>query len=356
MRRALLIGLVALGACARFAAQSPESQPPPRDQIKVPHDKHAKGDVKCIACHEGVFEEKQVGTSTEAFPAEEKCLECHKEQKDKNNCDFCHTDVKHAAKRSLLGEGAVKMSHEKHIELVKEDCTVCHKSLPEPFVTEATVPKMGDCLSCHGHAEEYARTDCKSCHPTLAWAALKPISDFSHQGNYIKRHAGDARSSAENCSQCHDQTYCADCHAKTVSTQIELKFPESVTKQFIHRNDFAGRHSVEAVADPVSCKRCHGTSFCSSCHTADNLTPAGTNPRDPHPVGFSLPGTANFHGPAARRDIASCASCHDQGAKSNCVTCHKVGGIGGDPHPPGWTSKHGHGDIAKSAMCQTCHI
>jgi hypothetical protein len=77
--------------------------------------------------------------------------------------------------------------------------------------------------------------------------------------------------------------------------------------------------------------------------------------RSPHPPGFSFPGSPDFHGPAARRDIASCASCHDQGAASNCVSCHRVGGIGGNPHPASWLARHDAREIAGNGMCLACH-
>jgi hypothetical protein len=64
--------------------------------------------------------------------------------------------------------------------------------------------------------------------------------------------------------------------------------------------------------------------------------------------GFS---TSNEHGRAARRDIASCAACHDQGAASNCVRCHKVGAFGGSPHPPGWRSSQ----PTTAESCAICH-
>ena len=354
MRIGLAVLVVMAAACSP-AAQRPTAVEPPRDQIKIPHSVHAKADVKCIACHEGVYDEKALGTALEALPSEDTCLQCHKEQKEKNNCGFCHTDVQHAAKHTLA-EGTVIMSHEKHIERVKEDCTTCHKDLPEPFVAATTVPRMSDCLSCHDHAKQYTETQCTGCHPTLNKLALKPLSDFSHQGNYLARHGADARSSAENCAQCHDQTYCADCHAKTVSNRIEVKFPEAVAAGFIHRNDFVGRHSIEAAGNEASCRKCHGTSFCQSCHTAQNLTTVAANPRDPHPLGWTIPGSGDFHGEAARRDIASCASCHDQGPSSNCVSCHRVGGLGGNPHPTSWLSHHETKEIRSNGMCTTCHI
>jgi hypothetical protein len=34
-----------------------------------------------------------------------------------------------------------------------------------------------------------------------------------------------------------------------------------------------------------------------------------------------------------------------------CVQCHKVGGVGGNPHPAGWSSK-----LSLDAMpCRMCH-
>jgi hypothetical protein len=353
MRKAL--GLLAFIVACRPAAPGPKPVEPPNDHIRIPHDVHAKAQVKCIVCHEGVFDETALGTAPEAFPAEEVCLQCHKEEKEKNNCVFCHTDVQHAAKH-VVAEGSVTMNHQKHIERVKEDCSRCHKQLPDPFVTDTTVPKMSDCLGCHEHSQEYAQATCAGCHPTLNRLALKPLSDFSHQGNYVARHGADARSSAETCGQCHDQTFCSECHAKTVATRIEVKFPEEVAAQYIHRNDFLGRHSIEAKYNEASCRKCHGTDFCQSCHQAQNLTPIAANPRDPHPVGWTLPGSGDFHGEAARRDIASCASCHDQGPRSNCVGCHRVGGLGGNPHPASWLSHHDRKEIQSNGMCTTCHF
>jgi cytochrome c7-like protein len=352
MKRFLLIALLA--GCAG-STSPPTPAEAPRDHIKIPHDVHAKADVKCITCHEGVWDETALGTGKSVMPDEETCLGCHQEEKDKGNCNMCHTDVKHATK-AMLAEGSVVMNHKDHIERVKEDCSTCHKQLPAPFVTEATVPKMSDCLACHDHGKQYAQANCAGCHPSLNKLALKPVSDFSHQGNFVARHGAEAHSSAETCAQCHDQTFCSDCHARTVATRIEVKFPEQVASQFIHRNDFLGRHSIEAAGNDATCRRCHGNDFCTSCHTAQNLTPVAANPRDPHPLGWTIPGTKDFHGEAARRDIASCAACHDQGPRSNCVSCHRVGGIGGNPHPTSWLSHHDHSEIQGNGMCATCHI
>jgi hypothetical protein len=77
------------------------------------------------------------------------------------------------------------------------------------------------------------------------------------------------------------------------------------------------------------------------------------NPRNPHPPEWvgSNTSSSNFHGPAARRDILSCAGCHEAGPATNCIQCHKVGAYGGNPHPSGWKSSRG----VEAEMCRYCH-
>jgi hypothetical protein len=238
---------------------------------------------------------------------------------------------------------------------VDEDCKVCHKVLPEPGYVGSVAPPMDACLSCHEHKEHFADGNCAQCHEDLTRFPLKPLTAFSHKGDFLKNHRHEARTGAATCAQCHEQQFCSDCHSSTVSARAELKYAERVDRAFIHRGDFLGRHSTEARAEGPMCQRCHGVSFCQECHTSRGLTPEGTNAMNPHPPGFSRRESADFHGAAARRDIASCAACHDQGARSNCVDCHRVGGVGGNPHPPSWTLRHGRQEIRRNAMCNACH-
>jgi hypothetical protein len=322
------------------------------DHLKVPHDIHRAAKVDCVACHDAVWDSKELGDPV--LPKEKQCLQCHKDRQ--NDCKMCHTTVK--ARGRVVEEvqpQTLRMSHADHIARVKEDCTVCHKQLPNPMRSAQSQPKMDACLGCHEHAQEFQEGRCAVCHLDLARYGPTPLGTFTHAGDFVREHMRAARSAPETCASCHDQTFCSDCHNSTVGLKVETKFPERVDRDFIHRNDFISRHAIEQKADPASCARCHGTSFCETCHTAQNLTALGSNPRSPHPAGFTLPGSTQFHGLEARRDIASCASCHDQGAQSNCVGCHKVGGIGGNPHPIGYESQHPHSEIARNGMCAYCH-
>ncbi|MDB4969781.1 MAG: hypothetical protein JWN44_5470 [Myxococcales bacterium] len=351
MKRLLVVAILLSSSCAWWWRDAVPLAG--GDVIKVPHERHRAGGVECLACHETLYDQKSLAQPT--LPAESVCLQCHAAEKQKGNCGFCHTDVRKAAPWPARAP-ALQMSHAEHIERTKEKCTVCHTRLPEPVRTSSMAPAMAACLSCHEHRQEYDDGRCQRCHTDLSRYPLAPVSLYSHRGDFVHEHARPARAAGATCAECHEQTFCSDCHASTVATRIEVKLPERVDANFIHRNDYVGRHQVEAAADPAQCRRCHGSSFCENCHRAQNLSSAGANPRDPHPPGWSLPGSQQFHGTAARRDIVACAACHDQGARSICVDCHKVGGIGGNPHPPGWTSRHGVNEIARNGMCAACHL
>jgi hypothetical protein len=210
---------------------------------------------------------------------------------------------------------------------------------------------MGTCLGCHPHQAEYDDARCDRCHVDLSRLPLRPLAYFSHQGDYLKTHRFAARTSSTACTQCHDSGRCAECHARTTPSPVDWVSPERVERESIHRGDFVSRHVLEARADPAMCARCHSSRHCDDCHRASRIHPStGPGGRTPHPAGWG-----QDHGLAARRDIGSCAGCHDQGAASNCVACHKVGGIGGPPHPPSFLRNHTRGDIAKNRTCLVCH-
>jgi hypothetical protein len=335
----------ALSACAGLVGTMGAND----EKIKAPHQRHKEADVDCATCHETIFDSTTV--EDRDLPKEKVCLGCHKEEKtEKNNCAFCHSKAEPGTYPTRARW--VKFNHSTHMERTNEDCSVCHKQLPEPTWTEQVKPTMATCLNCHEHQAQYDKGQCDVCHKDLSVFQLRPVSDYSHQGNWLQNHRLEARSSEANCATCHEQNFCVQCHAaQTVPVKAEIIYPERVDRQFIHRHDFVSRHMVEARADEAMCLRCHSVNTCQQCHAQSGLSPM--NPGvDPHPPGF---GNGNVHGPAARRDIVQCAACHDQGASSNCVSCHRVGGIAGNPHPAAWTLRHGREEIGRNAMCQVCH-
>ena len=337
-------------ACATLATRlGPELA----DRVKIPHARHEAAGVSCDTCHEEVARSPSLAKSL--MPPMARCGECH-DVADPKACDLCHSQP--GAPAAVVREELhLNFPHGLHLENpeVKGDCTRCHQALPEPEAPRPVAgPAMAVCTGCHNHAGDYEAGRCSKCHQDLTGYPLRPVADFSHRGDFVKEHPLAARSSSAACAQCHEQTYCADCHGKTVAARVEVKYPERVDRIFIHRNDFVGRHAIEARADPARCQRCHGTSFCQACHATQGLTPQGDRTLDPHPPGYGGAGPTS-HAADARRDIVRCAACHDQGRASICVDCHKVGGVGGDPHPDSWKARHPLGEVDKNSMCLACH-
>jgi len=329
----LLLAL-ALGAPAQKpAAKESKAKAPAKVQEGFSHAPH-QGIAECVDCHVGI--EKAKSLAERHMPTIAKCQECHEDKAP---------PARAAADLHLV------FDHAEHLPRVKGDCTVCHKVLPEMGRTVSTVPPMSACTSCHGHARDFANARCTGCHVDLKAFPLRPVSAYSHGGDFLRTHGPLARGGVQTCTVCHDQTKCAECHSATTRPfKAELQFPEKVEAQLIHRGDFVAIHTIEAKANPASCRRCHGSAFCDSCHREQNISPSLARPRTPHPPAQEW---LKVHGREARANIVACAGCHDQGANAVCVECHRSGGR--NPHPPGWNSRHSLSETTGNSMCRICH-
>ena len=353
MNRHLLVAVTAafLAACA-----AKDSKPAPRadPEFVFPHTPHVEGEVDCKACHAAIAKDTKLEARVRhvALP-----------KKNSDTCNGCHDDKEFKEKISKKEIPArtrafsVRFNHAAHLAKEGVTCQGCHTELPE--VGQDAPPKlnMSACTSCHQHQRDFAEARCTPCHVDLKQYE-KPVAAFQHAGDFMKTHGQLARPTAESCAQCHEQTYCADCHSATTAPGRQaVLFPEAVQRDFIHRGDYQSRHVIDVAANPASCRKCHGSNFCTTCHEQQNLVqPPGSTvlPRVTHPAGWGSKGSGEFHGDAARRNIVACAGCHDQGAASVCVSCHQVGGFAGvSPHPTSW--KKTTADISKNAMCAACH-
>ena len=347
--------VLALSACAALQHRSTRLAA----ALKFSHRRHATEGLQCDACHQGV--ERSAGLATKRhIPTKQTCKECHEDQLA-SECVYCHLggSQQRAVKLGRPGR-RLRFSHLSHQARDKAGCKGCH---PRAAAAQAPgarlVPDHRGCARrCHQRALQDQR--CGKCHQDLLRYPLRPVTRVGHRGNFIKRHGALARSPGR-CLACHDQTHCGGCHGRTAAMPLSVRFSERVTARFVHRGDFLGRHARQAKAEPATCLKCHGARHCSSCHELQGLArPAAgaterVSSRSPHGPQWMTPGTADFHGRKARRQIASCAACHDRGAGSNCVTCHKVGALGGNPHPRGFVWSDKARACRGDAMCLNCH-
>jgi len=296
--------------------------------------------VVCFTCHNGLREapeRKQVLKTT--------CVAagCHEKRSFKPGADIAD-DVSTAAR-------AIRFTHNEHLKRkgMNSQCVGCHAGAISP--NRPRYPSMGSCLKCHQAAFDDAK--CAYCHEPHDLVGLLPRTFMRHDEAWVRRHGVEASSSPTICRQCHSEQSCKDCHDVTQSLGVEVRRPDALDSHFVHSGDFVTRHSIEARSESATCARCHAPATCDACHVRRGVSPNGFGAANPHPLDWVGPNPAspNFHGRAARRDLFSCASCHDQGQATNCIFCHKVGGPGGNPHPRGFTSAR---DRA-GTMCRYCH-
>jgi hypothetical protein len=166
---------------------------------------HARGSVKCEACHKDLS--KFRGTPLD-------CLNCHnKDDKHEGQqgpqCEKCHSDrdwkvpqFDHGLTRfPLLG---------KHAPL---ECNKCH--LNQRF-KEAKL----SCVGCHVKDDKHKKTlgpDCGQCHNARSW------KDWNYDHDTRTKFVLDGKHKAKACALCHKtatesratlSTQCSSCHAR----------------------------------------------------------------------------------------------------------------------------------------------
>ncbi len=330
-----IVAIAALAACAGVLGLRRTAPPE-----SFPHRAHVVAGVSCTRCHPGL--EKPGGLQLH-LPEAATCTDgCHAKPHDRRPCTGCHVSERAIAELVAAREH-LRFDHQRHTAIAKGNCMQCHDGVASGAARLR--PPMATCFRCHDDAQA-ART-CDTCHRDLEEEGALPASHLAHDGDWMREHGTRAASSGDLCETCHRESFCAECHGRTApAIGAAIRFADPM-RASVHRAGFASRHALEARSDPGACTTCHAPDRCASCHVARAVA---ENPRrNPHPAGWL--GLDNRHGREARRDPASCAGCHGGAGEQLCVGCHAVGGIGGNPHPPGWSSRQ----PLSATPCRMCH-
>ena len=368
MTRASNLGSVMVFAVlATFLGACHGTPPAPQDHIRFEHGEHLRSGLTCLQCHRGAAAASDVATGdagaahdrpgapgVEALPIlppEALCKDCHTEAAERE-CRFCHTEP------SAPGTYPRKVpelifDHGPHVRELSGGCVGCHgvgqrgSSLAD---FEPSTPPMTRCTeSCH--AEDWRQMECSTCHRNLHRYAMEEVSVVRHAPGFSRRHGTEARANTELCAQCHDPSFCSECHLATPGISLEQVEPLPNGRFFVHAGDFVARHPVEARLEVASCNRCHGVEFCDGCHRESGIG-GSVAPDSPHPPGWLDPASRHGHARAARSDITRCAACHESDAEQTCVPCHRVGGVTSNPHPIGFGSRS---EAMTRGVCLACH-
>ena len=344
--------------------------------VKFNHKFHVTDNgIACADCHDKATTSKL--SSDNLLAVHENCKSCHEEQLGKN-CTYCHTSDDAATYvATQLPKKELLFSHEFHVGEKKVVCETCHDKVASwTDLSTASTPPMPTCTTCHN--ERNAPNACETCHTDLT--ALRPKEH--NRSDFMREHKFVARVSTAKCATCHTQESCIDCHngtelKKVDLPNIDLTSPHSprltaidrgqgMAVAKVHDLNFRFTHGLEAQGKTAECQTCHNEqSFCATCHQAGgNINQVKFKPTTHAVAGFVTIGVGSgggTHAMLARRDIESCASCHDaQGADPTCLTCHTdADGIKGtDPktHQLGFmATTEGDWHRDPGSTCYACH-
>ena len=164
--------------------------------------------------------------------------------------------------------------------------------------------------------------DCKDCHNGAAIVG-------NHGGTREHRILADRASN--NCADCHQQSFCLDCHnGGNVETSLKKSLSRTgETMPTTHRSDFISIHPIKAKDDSQSCYRCHEQRFCSDCHAKlpnrqiipikNHVPQGGIGGIQRYPLATTNPAA---HAADARRNLQSCEGCHPDAVV--CSGCHDL--------------------------------
>ena len=338
------VAVLGLASCAGLLGLRRPDGPHPFE-----HRAHVLHGVGCLRCHAGV--DKTGDSGPPHIPGTPQCLTCHDKPHTTQDCSGCHgmPGAREAAAEARIH---LKFRHDTHVARVRGNCVRCHVNVREGGM--ALRPSMATCLGCHAHRDQFKIRDCGACHENLADEHVTPEDHVVHDGDFMREHGARAASARELCASCHKETFCASCHGVTVPALRERLAFDQPTTAGVHRAGFLSRHGDEARSDPALCSTCHtAETFCAGCHADKGVSATAEGAVSPHPPGWlGPPGGRNDHGRAAWRDPAACAGCHGGAGEALCIGCHREGGIGGSPHPAGWSSSL---DKRRDLPCRMCH-
>ncbi len=352
--------------------------------LRFNHGQHLALKIACTTCHTKVRGSTQVADYN--FPTGAACDSCHGPQhprpaSEPARCDMCHTRVTQApaptgtvmrvAATIRAPKANLTFDHKRHLDMGTK-CETCHGDMSKVrLATVLQLPAEKTCLNCHNGLKASDR--CGACHPSDGSGKIvtRSFSDrvmpqlvprgqsswgAAHDLAFVEDHRGPAKSNPQLCAQCHDETFCTDCHAGAVRPMR------------IHSGDYLTTHALDARAQTQDCQSCHRVQTdCLACHQRLGLEQRGSDakfgvgsPLRFHPPGWEGPPSApQSHAFAAQRNIMACASCHTE---DSCLACHATTGAASpglnvSPHGPGFANSLRCTSLAahNHRVCLKCH-
>ncbi len=271
------------------------------------------------------------GAAAHATPL--RCATCHA----RASCETCHTGT--GARDVLRGlpnarEATAPGVQLRHAPLV---------GVPDlSLVTSVALHTLPPCEPGRSDCCHPERSEGSACSPTLPPLQIRHDTTLRvvrvHAVGFAKAHGAQAASGSAQCASCHAQRFCIDCHAG-----------ERVTRRY-HVANFVSIHAPQAYRRETDCASCHSIeAFCRDCHRQTGL--AATSNTRSTVFHNAQPLWLLQHGKAARQDLQSCTTCHQQ---TYCMQCHSDLGSRLSPHGPGFDAARM--SARNPRQCLYCHF
>lgn len=367
------------------------------------HDSLAADDgpPACTTCHTPEGRDR-MAVADRPLPGQ--CLSCHAHRAEEHyadaDCSTCHSPLAETGfdvarirrlpepashdEDGFLAEGHGRLAGAGTAACetchVRDRCTSCHVN-PEPVGALAQLPPAPETMELPtfearyptpaSHEEEgwltdhgspasvescstcHTRQSCTACHADERPDVVARLADAtriaapgvatereppeSHASPFFSTEHGTAASARPGaCTSCHTESTCTECHA-------------AETGSGFHPANYIAQHASQAYGRRLECSSCHDVAvFCRSCHEQLGMGSRGRLDEGFHD---GQPGWLLRHGQAARQELESCASCHDQ---RDCLQCHSERGAF-------QVSPHGDMDLERFAdrnreICFACHF
>jgi hypothetical protein len=272
-----------------------------KDRILFSHQKHVEElGLECSTCHAGA--DSSLRGTDNLLPSMETCFQCHDGESAPNTCTLCHSNPDEAGVAPRILTYSPKFPHAVHLKS-GEDCLVCHVGVEKDSLGVARyLPKMTQCQRCHEQKRASDPLNCQVCH-----LSGKDLRLVSHKLEWAHGHQFEAESNPAECSQCHANNYCQDCHEGRDLTHRT------------HPLNFEWNHAIEAKMNKTQCLACHQDEIeCIQCHREKNVLPASHNRLD-----WVNRLDGGQHRIEAEVDLESCVACHgNYKTFPTCFRCH----------------------------------
>lgn len=117
-------------------------------------------------------------------------------------------------------------------------------------------------LTAKHPVELETRPICSDCHTD--WK-----TSLDHRPDYAVKHKFFASQQRQVCGVCHQDSFCADCHAHKEELKPSDKYQDEPERSLPHRGDYLSQHQIDGRINPASCFPCHGrqnNERCRVCH------------------------------------------------------------------------------------------